>query len=645
MRRTQLVSLFLGLCLLWWMLPAWAGNTHDGTADIALEQRAWWGDALLDGYVVATPAGLCLHGTSPSTSATITSCRAYALNPAVPKQLEYIEEMTARTITYSGGNGTYWLIAHASISATVSGWTRIPGTHYLWQLNATQPPTPTRSTILLSAVVSSGAILSVTDVRTMISDVMPGSGLGSGNVQGPASSTPNAVARFSDATGQQLENSTVTIDNAGVLTAPGGVQSGGTGAEGGRIEFCESAAVNPTAPDCVILGVQNDTNLPAGQTRWDVNSAGKFPGAMIDNVLPLSGGTLTGKLVVSGDGIQFLDSDIPFTCTENIFGIWADQSEQQLKVCNDGVSSNWNAGGGGAPPTFDQVYDAGRAATGATSPTTALQVCGSSLCSHQYQDGAGIFRFRVGNVESTQFFTLHDFVEADAPKQYVNSAGASCFQQDQNTRAITITNNGACAYNGVTTTATQGLDNKTFDTRTAGNVLLLTQPREFPFAQCIGGVPSLLWDDTPLLPEPIAACNPGTNRVAPTANFDALVDEGLAFSFDLPADWMAGVTLEVLWRAAAITGTVSWGVQTSCYGDGQTPDPSFNPPQYVSTTVAGTTLQRNRTTFSSVTMTNCLPSRRLTLQVFRDGNGSGASDTMVGDALAEGVIVTLQLSK
>lgn len=44
--------------------------------------------------------------------------------------------------------------------------------------------------------------------------------LGAGDVSGPASSTDNAVARFNGTTGKSIQNSTVTIDDNGVITTP-----------------------------------------------------------------------------------------------------------------------------------------------------------------------------------------------------------------------------------------------------------------------------------------------------------------------------------------------------------------------------------------------------------------------------------------
>lgn len=61
--------------------------------------------------------------------------------------------------------------------------------------------------------------------------ILVGSGLGgSGDVQGPASSTDNAIARFNSTTGKIIKNSAATIDDSGNLTALSHISSG-TGAD------------------------------------------------------------------------------------------------------------------------------------------------------------------------------------------------------------------------------------------------------------------------------------------------------------------------------------------------------------------------------------------------------------------------------
>lgn len=164
MKRIRRVNLWGMLWCVLVLLPlrqGWAGNTHSGTGDTTIEFRAFWGDAGTS-YVHTG----CTHGVSGTTSASIAACRAYALDTEAPQQLEYIEDLSPRTVTYTAGAGTYWLIAHASTTDPVSGWTRVSVTHYLWQKNTVQPALPSRATWLLQVTVVGTAITSVNDLRT-----------------------------------------------------------------------------------------------------------------------------------------------------------------------------------------------------------------------------------------------------------------------------------------------------------------------------------------------------------------------------------------------------------------------------------------------------------------------------------------------
>lgn len=156
----RILQTSLGLLLLW-VAGTWAGNSHSGTGDVSMEFRTWWGDGGT-GYV----ASGCLHTTSGTTSAAIASCRAFALNTGTPRQLEYIEDLASRTVTYSTGDGTYWLIAHASTTEAVSGWTRVGVSHYLWQKSTTQPLLPSRGAWLARVTVAGSDITVVQDWRS-----------------------------------------------------------------------------------------------------------------------------------------------------------------------------------------------------------------------------------------------------------------------------------------------------------------------------------------------------------------------------------------------------------------------------------------------------------------------------------------------
>jgi hypothetical protein len=255
--RTRLLLLLIALTL-----PArlWAGNTHTATGDAALEQRAWWGDALGGGYVIPTPANLCLHGTSGTVSATMASCRAYALNTGSPRQLEYIEDLISRTITYTAGAGTYWLIAHAAITATVPGWTRVQGTHYLWQVSATQPALPSRATWLLSASVSGTAITDVTDLRSVGSPVT-GTFLGLGDTPDTYAGQGLQFIRVkSDETGLEFSAASGVGDSLSVGGAP--VDTTGNLVNTGDLTFVLTDG-GPGGPDAISAILKPDVVGPS----------------------------------------------------------------------------------------------------------------------------------------------------------------------------------------------------------------------------------------------------------------------------------------------------------------------------------------------------------------------------------------------
>lgn len=72
-----------------------------------------------------------------------------------------------------------------------------------------------------------------------------GSGAGTGDVVGPASSTDNAIARFDSTTGKLIQNSGVTIDDSNNITTAGSITTGSGGSNAGYLELTQGTA--PTA--------------------------------------------------------------------------------------------------------------------------------------------------------------------------------------------------------------------------------------------------------------------------------------------------------------------------------------------------------------------------------------------------------------
>ena len=139
---------------------AWGGS-FPATSDPTLAAQQRWG-ASHQGSVVQG----CLHGTSETTTATVPSCRAFVVDGAPPR-LQGFDEATPRAITYSGGDGTYWLFGRATPTMTPPALTCSAGTHYCWKASATPPAVPSGTVLLLKADVSGAAITAVTPEMPM----------------------------------------------------------------------------------------------------------------------------------------------------------------------------------------------------------------------------------------------------------------------------------------------------------------------------------------------------------------------------------------------------------------------------------------------------------------------------------------------
>ena len=92
----------------------------------------------LGGYVVRG----CLHPVSGSVTAVVPACQAYPVTPMPTPFMRYVEDPTARALTYTAGDGDYWLLVHPDTTTAVAGWTRVTGSYYLWQQKCDPPRAP-----------------------------------------------------------------------------------------------------------------------------------------------------------------------------------------------------------------------------------------------------------------------------------------------------------------------------------------------------------------------------------------------------------------------------------------------------------------------------------------------------------------------
>ncbi len=94
---------------------------------------------------------------------------------------------------------------------------------------------------------------------------------GVGDVVGPASATDNAIARFDATTGKLIQNSTVTIDDSGNISAPGSFTLGGGFDPTSVLSYSSATVATNTLSG--FSGTINYNILPKGTGRLQVNGA------------------------------------------------------------------------------------------------------------------------------------------------------------------------------------------------------------------------------------------------------------------------------------------------------------------------------------------------------------------------------------
>ncbi len=169
----------------------------------------------------------------------------------------------------------------------------------------------------------------------------------SGNVDGPASSTDNALARFDSTTGKIIQNSIAILTDAGILT---GVTSMGIGiAPTAILGLKAGTATAGTAP----LKFASGTNLTAPEA-----GAVEYDGTN----LTYTDGTLTRRAIVSGPAVT-VDNTIP-----RFDGTTGKLLQTSLGVIDDaGVVTGLTGMGLGIAPTAVLTLPAATAVAGTAS--------------------------------------------------------------------------------------------------------------------------------------------------------------------------------------------------------------------------------------------------------------------------------------
>lgn len=141
-------------------------------------------------------------------------------------------------------------------------------------------------------------------------------GGGAGDVAGPASATDNAVARFDGTTGKILQDSSVTIDDAGILVAIatgavkhrlGNITFGGSGSSLNRIQTISGGSISINNGDTMFFvsdeadgatGIMFDWNQTAG---GGMSTAGSLVARFRNNSVVVFSIDKDGDTLIAGD--------------------------------------------------------------------------------------------------------------------------------------------------------------------------------------------------------------------------------------------------------------------------------------------------------------------------------------------------------
>ena len=214
--------------------------------------------------------------------------------------------------------------------------------------------------------------------------------VGTGDVVGPASSTDNAIARFDGTTGKLIQNSTVTISDAGGISTT--IASGGNVA--GLTITQNDTTNNPRGILINNAGTGNSIKLaPTGDTGNSASTSGAF---LLDNTLNPGIGfnVYSNHAAPTGAALLFMKMDN------------ASANKPVLRVDNDGISNGL---------VFNQ--------NGNTGTTT-----GSSGGLLVKQNGTGFgaqFYSNVGAGAGALVYIETDNASWDQPLLHIKTAGTS----------------------------------------------------------------------------------------------------------------------------------------------------------------------------------------------------------------------------
>lgn len=204
-------------------------------------------------------------------------------------------------------------------------------------------------------------------------------GGGSGDVVGPASSTDNAVARFDGITGKLLQNSLMTVDDAGAFVATDGSKVSGT--EGGGFGYIVLAIENLSSGGRAELSLDTDEGAFAGFVTMAGSATTNKP-RQFDIGTRVAGpiGFWTNdveRMTLSSTGVSLYPTVSDALALGSGTNMWSD-----LFLASGGVI-NWNAGDVVLTHSADRLTMTGGGLTVERAGTPAIMLNNSDLATVQ----------------------------------------------------------------------------------------------------------------------------------------------------------------------------------------------------------------------------------------------------------------------
>ena len=212
------------------------------------------------------------------------------------------------------------------------------------------------------------------------------------------------------------------------------------------------------------------------------------------------------------------------------------------------------------------------------------------------------------------------------------------------TAPIELTADTVACSSCTTSSNSQTLSNKTFDSEGSGNILVLPQRIEFVAAGCDGSIAAAAFD-LPTANAPAKSCQGTSPHRYGVLDFaDGAAQLTANTRFLLPSDWTAtgGADIKFIWSSGSIsTNSIVWTVQTACVSDGEDSlNPSYNAVQTLSDANNAAANTRNSASITGITFTGCSSGETLYVRIGRDP--TSGSDTLAATGLLHSIELTIR---